>query len=137
MGWIRHLPSVIASGLLFGFIGTPLGLIVFVAGQTIASGHPKPIGDLDLVIFFTTLLGAVPAFVTGLIAGILRVHVRSLPVVALLMAPIGALVTAIYLYAFMLTIESGVPFIDKITLIGAIAAFCCTFLLWRNRAWQV
>ena len=29
LAWIRHLPSVIASSLLFGFIGTPLGTVVF------------------------------------------------------------------------------------------------------------
>ena len=137
MSWIRHLPSIIASSLLFGFIGTPLGLVVFIAGLTIAEGHPKPIGDFGLAFFLTALIGAVPAFLTGFVAGILRIHIRSLLLLALLMAPIGALMTAIYLCIFMMTIRSGVPFIDKIILIGAIAAICCTFLLWRNRPWLI
>jgi hypothetical protein len=141
LSWIRHLPSIIASSLLFGFIGTPLGTVVFLAGIGIADGKPldgfRIFGDLILAAWLAVFFGAVPAFVTGLAAGILRVHVRSLSLLACLMAPIGAVVTAVYVYLALFRHRHAEPMIVWISLTGAVAAFCCTFLLWRNRPWLI
>ena len=135
---IRYLPSIIASSLLFGFVGSPLGCFVFLTAMGIVRGHPLPsFGGFGGVAFLTAFFGAAPAFVSGIVAGILRVHLRSLPILAMLMAPIGAMVTGIYLCILMMAIRSGVPFIGMVILTGAIAAFCCSFLLWRNRPWMI
>ena len=141
MSWLRHLPSIIASMLLFGFVGMPFGAIVFLSAVGIAEG--KPFAMLGILRnpgeagILTALFGAVPAFVTGLAAGLLRIHVRCLLVLAILMAPIGALVTAIYLVILMMVMGSGVPWIGMIILTGGVSAFCCSFLLWRNRPWLI
>ena len=97
MDWVRHLPSIVASTLLFGVIGPPLGLLVLLAEATIERGHPLSIGNPGLLAYLTALAVAVPAFATGFVAGILRIHIRSLLLLAFVMAPTGALITAFYL----------------------------------------
>ena len=136
MSWLLCIPSISASALLFCLIGAPFGAFVFLKGVAIAGGHPLLFSELEITAW-ATLIGAVPAFVTGVAAGILRVHVRSLPLLAIIMALVGALITAIYLVVFMMSLGTGVPWIDKIILVGGISAFCCTFLLWRNRPWTI
>jgi hypothetical protein len=141
LSWIRHLPSIVASVLLFGFVGMPLGAIVFLTTVGIVEG--KPFAMLGILLHpgaagtLTAFFGAVPAFITGLSAGFVRIHVRCLLALAILMAPIGAIVTAIYLVILMMAMGSGVPLIGMIILTGGIAAFCCSFLLWRNRPWLI
>ena len=70
-------------------------------------------------------------------AGILRIYLRSLLLLAIIMAPVGALITAIYFVVFRMSLGLGVPWIDKVILIGGASAFCCSFLLWRNRPWTI
>ncbi|HJT14488.1 MAG TPA: hypothetical protein VJ790_17840 [Dongiaceae bacterium] len=135
MSWLLHLPSICASTLLFCLIGSPLGGVMFLTGWAIGRGHPLSFGEE--VAFLAATFGAAPAFVTGILAGILRIHVRSLLLLAFLMAPVGALVTAIYLVVFMMLLGIGVPWIDKVILIGGLSAFGCSFLLWRNRPWLI
>jgi hypothetical protein len=143
LSWLRHLPSVIASSLLFGFIGTPLGTAVFFAVVHVTSEKPLSYrGFVDLVlgpgIVIAVIAGAVPAFVTGAISGILRIFIYQLPLLACIMAPIGAVMTALYI-ALLIALFGwlGVPKHGEVILTGAIAAFCCTFLLWRNRPWTI
>ena len=136
LSWLFYLPSITGSALLFCLIGAPFGAFVFLKGMAIAQGHPLPFSEFE-VGAWSTLIGAVPAFVTGLAAGILRIHVRSLLLLAFIMAPVGALMTAIYLVVFMTWLDSGLPWIDRIILVGGVSAFCCTFLLWRNRPWTI
>jgi uncharacterized membrane protein YeaQ/YmgE (transglycosylase-associated protein family) len=144
VSWIRHLPSVIASSLLFGFIGTPLGSVIFFAIARITTGKPGPslhkFVDLMLPagLYITVIAGAAPAFAAGVAAGILRIHIRRLALLACLMAPVGAAVTASYIALLRTAMfEHGVPMEGEVIWTGAVAAFCCTFLLWRNRPWTV
>ena len=142
--WIRHLPSIIASSLLFGFIGTPVGAVVFFAILRIAADKPVPLPRnfdefmLTAGIHIAVIAGAAPAFVTGVAAGILRIYIRSLLLLACVMAPVGASVTASYmvlLKAFFFRL--GLPKEGEVILTGGIAAFCCAFVLWRNRPWTI
>ena len=140
MSWIRHLPSVIASSLLFGFVGTPLGSVIFFGVVRLATGKPGLSLDkfidfmLPMGLYITVVVGAVPAFLTGVIAGIARIYVRRLMLLACLMAPAGAAMTASYV---ALVFRHDVAMEGEVIWTGAIAAFCCTFLLWRNRPWTV
>lgn len=136
MSWLLHLPSICASALLFCLIGTPFGAFVFMCGMGIALGRSSLLGEIE-VAFWTTLVGAIPAFATGIVAGILRIYLRSLLLLAIIMAPVGALITAIYFVVFRMSLGLGVPWIDKVILIGGASAFCCSFLLWRNRPWTI
>lgn len=140
MSWIRHLPSIIASNLLFGFIGTPLGTAVFFVTLHVTADKPMSYRNFDdfmlsAGVAIAIIAGAVPAFATGVAAGILRIHIRSLWLLACVMAPAGAAVTA--LYVELLFGRRGVPEQSEVILTGGIAAFLCTFLLWRNRPWLV
>lgn len=142
MRWIRHLPSVIASSLLFGFIGTPLGSVVFLAVLRITAGKPVPAlrEFIDFMVplgfYMTVITGAAPAFATGIVAGVLRIYIRRLMLLAGLMAPVGAAATAAYL-ALLPFSKHGLPMEGEVIWTGAVAAFCCSFLLWRNRPWTV
>jgi hypothetical protein len=140
MAWIRHVPSVIASSLLFGFIGTPLGTAVFfIVLHVTADKPPSYRGFVDFLIghgiVIAVIAGAVPAFATGIIAGIVRIHIRALWLLACVMAPMGAVVTALYIE--LMFGWHGVPEQSEVILTGGIAAFLCTFLLWRNRPWLI
>jgi hypothetical protein len=141
LSWLRHLPSIIASILLFGFLGMPFGAIVFLTAVGIAEGKPFLIFGIlrnpGEAAILSALFGAVPALLTGLAAGLLRIHVRYLLVLAIIMAPIGAIVTAIYLVILMMTMRTGFPWVGMIIVTGGIAAFFCSFLLWRNRPWLI
>lgn len=138
MPWLRALASICASALLFRVIGAPFGGFLFLTGLAIAWGRPLMLFGSAEVVSLAATFGAVPAFITGILAGILRFHIRSILVLAIIMAPLGAFVTAIYLVVFMMTIGIGGPWIDKGSiLIGAVSAFCCSFLSWRNRPWAI
>ena len=140
MGWLRHLPSIIASSLLFGFIGTPLGTAVFFVILHVTADKPMSYQNFDEFmlsagVVIAIIAGAVPAFATGVISGILRIYIRALCLLACVMAPVGAVVTALYIE--LLLGWHGVPNQSEVILTGGIAAFLCTFLLWRNRPWLV
>ena len=140
MSWIRHLPSIIASSLLFGFIGTPVGTATFFIIQHVTADKPPSYrGFVDFMIgqgiVIAVIAGAVPAFATGIIAGILRIYIRALWVLACVMAPVGVVVTALYIE--LQFGWNGLPVQSEVILTGGIAAFLCTFLLWRNRPWLI
>ena len=143
MAWVRHLPSVIASSLLFGFIGTPLGTAVFFVVSNMTSERPlsyRSVVDLVLgpAIVIVVLVGAAPAFVTGAISGVLRIRIRPLLLLACATAPVGAVMTASHVELLSAVFGwEGVPKHGEVILTGAIAAFCCAFLLWRNRPWTL
>ncbi|MBA4095776.1 MAG: hypothetical protein C0484_03280 [Rhodospirillum sp.] len=143
MGWIRHLPSIVASSLLFGFIGLPLGTAAFFTILHLTADRPTSYrGFVDFLIgpgfVIAVIAGAVPAFATGVIAGILRIYIRALWLLAGVMAPVGAAMTAVYTELLnSLFGWHGVPKQGEIILTGGIAAFLCTFLLWRNRPWLI
>lgn len=143
MSWIRHLPSIIASSLLFGFIGTPLGTAVFFVILHVTADKPMSYRNFDEFMLsagvaIAIIAGAVPAFATGLAAGILRIYVRSLALFACLMAPVGAAVTASYIALLEgVFFRHGLMRQGEVIVTGAIAAFCCSLLLWRNRPWLV
>jgi hypothetical protein len=133
--WLLAVFSICASALLFCVIGAPFGGFLFLTGLAIAWGRPLMLFGSGEVVSLAATFGAVPAFITGILAGILRIHVRSTLLLAIIMAPLGAFVTAIYLIVFMMTIGIGGPWIDKGSiLIGAVSAFCCTFMLRRFRS---
>ena len=137
MSWLLVLPSICASGLLFCVIGAPFGGFLFLTGLAIAWGRPLMVfGDDELRLLALTF-GAMPAFITGVLAGVLRIHIRPILLLAVVMAPLGALITAIYLVVFMMTIGIGVPWIDKVILVGGVSAFCSTFLLWCKHPWTI
>lgn len=135
---IRHLPSIVLTGLLFAFIGTPLGALVYLTVAGIALGKPwlilDALKDFGAVLILAVLFGAVPSALTGMTAAILRRHLRSLLLLACFMVPVGAGLSA--LSAFMIfgfRFESPLP--EWIGLTGGISAFCCCLLLLRNCPW--
>jgi hypothetical protein len=131
--WLVAVLSIFTSALLFCVVGAPFGGFLFLTGLAIAWGRPLMVfGSAELASLAATF-GAVPAFITGILAGLLRIYVRPILLLAVIMAPLGALITAIYLVAFMMTLGIGVPWINKVILIGGVSAFCCTFLLRRKR----
>lgn len=135
MGWLRHLPSIIASSLLLGFIGTPLGTAVFFGIPHVTADNPMSYRNFDEFMLsagvaIAIIAGAVPAFATGLAAGILRIYVRSLVLFACLMAPVGAAVTASYIALLEgVFFRHGLMWQGEVIVTGAIAAFCCSLLL--------
>ena len=143
MAWIRHVPSVIASSLLFQFIGTPLGTATFFVILHVTAD--KPVSYRNFVEFMLTagiaiavIAGAAPAFVTGLAAGIVRIYVRSLLLFGCLMAAVGAAATASYIALLEgFFFRHGLVAQEQVILTGSITAFCCAFLLWRDRPWTI
>jgi hypothetical protein len=84
----------------------------------------------------TALFGAVPAGLTGVAAGILRIRLRFLPMQLCAVTPLGALLSG--LPAFVLFgFRDRSPILEWIALTGGIAAFCCTLVLWRYPRWAV
>ena len=101
MAWIRHVPSIVASSLLFGFIGLPLGTAAFFTILHLTADRPVSYrGFVDFLItagfVIAVIAGAVPAFATGVAAGILRIYVRSWLLAGCLMAPVGAAAAVSY-----------------------------------------
>jgi hypothetical protein len=144
LSWIRHLPSIFASSLLFGLIGTPLGTLIFFAILLITADRPvPPLRNVDEFmlgagIYIAIIAGAAPAFLTGIAAGILRIYIRSLALLACLMAPIGAVTTTSYIaFLKVFFFRFGLPKEEEVIWTGGVSAFCCAFLLWRNRPWTI
>jgi hypothetical protein len=126
MGWLRHLPSIIASGLLFCFIGPPLGTAAFFIILHVTADRPPSYRNFDEFmigsgVIIAVIAGAAPSFVTGIISGILRIHIRSLWLLACVMAPAGAVVTALYIE--LLFGWHGVPEQSEVILTGG--RRCC------------
>jgi hypothetical protein len=136
---IRHLPSVIFTALLFAFIGTPLGALVYLSIAGIATGKPwmilDALKDFDIVLGLAIMFGAIPSAVTGIVGRILRMRLNSLPLVTCLMAPIGAGISALYAFA-MFGFRDTSPLLEWIGLTGGISAICCSLLLLRSRSFD-
>jgi hypothetical protein len=139
--WIRCLRPIAVSSLLFSVVGPPLGAVIYLAIAGIAAGKPwmmlEAFKDFGAVLVLAALFGAIPASITGVVAGILRIYIRSLLVLACLAAPVGAAVSVLYVFAVFFRLRDASPLIEWIGLTGGIAAFCCTFLLRRNRPWPI
>jgi len=127
---LLYIPVMLIGGLHFCPIGTVLGTIVFFALAGIAEGKLAEVlrifaSDGVIMIFcFGAIYGGPLTFATGMVAGPLRLHIGSQLLFAAIMAPIGAVTTAIYL------LIPG-PFIGIMPpgglaiLTGAVTAFCC------------
>lgn len=125
-------------------MGTPLGTVVFFAILRITSDEPAPLPRnfdefmLTAGIHIAVIAGAAPAFVTGIAAGLLRIYIRPLLAFAGVTALVGAGVTALYIeFLTVFFFRLGLLKQGEVILTGGIAAFCCAFLLWRNRPWTI
>ena len=137
----RHLPPILASCLLFGIVGMPIGAIVFLVLAGTADGRPFAMFGIlkcpGLAGAATAFFGGIPAIVTGAIAGILRGKRQPLPVFAIVMTLIGAIVTALYVLVLVVTVLNPGRWTDSAMLIGcmaftgAVAAPCCAVLQWK------
>lgn len=132
---IGHLPSIIFTGLLFAFVGTPLGALVYLTIAGFAAGKPwmilEALKDIDMVLGLAAMFGAIPSAVTGVVGRILRIHLRSLPLVTFLMAPVGAGISALYAFV-ILGFRDMSPLLEWIGLTGGISAICCSLLFLRS-----
>jgi len=136
---ILPLPSVALTALLFAFIGTPLGALVYLVIAGTAAGKPwlilDALKDFDMVLGLAIVFGAIPCAVTGIVGRILRSRLNSLPLVTCLMAPIGAGISALYAFA-MFGFRAASPLLEWIGLTGGISAVCCSMLLLRSRSFD-
>jgi hypothetical protein len=131
---------LLLNALLFASVGVLLGGVLFLGMLAIEISDPRaalvflwiPVEAMSGALY----LGGAPAVVTGLVAAFLRTSVRPLPILAMLMAPIGAGITAIYVTLIGVR-SSGYPLISMLSLVGGVAAFCCSFVLWCYRPWLV
>ena len=135
---IRHLPSILLTGLLFAFVGTPLGALVYLTIAGIAVGKPwlilDALKDFGAVLILAALFGAVPSALAGMTAAILRLHLRSQLLLSCLVVPVGARLSALSAFViFGFRFMSPLP--EWIGLTGGISAFCCCLLLLRNWPW--
>jgi hypothetical protein len=122
---LLYLPVMLVGGLHFCLIGTVLGLIVFLTMVGLDGGKPdlvlRVLADEPVMsLYLAAIYGGPPAFVTGLIAGPLRLAMDSHLKFMAAMAPIGLTLTAIYLMIFGRVFEAGF-----MMLAGGIAALCC------------
>jgi hypothetical protein len=132
------MSSIAASGVLFALVGTPLGAIVYLIIAGIAAGKPwmifDALKDFGIVLMLAALFGGIPAGLTGIAAGVLRIRLRSLPMLLCAATPLGTLLSG--LHAFVLFgFRDRSPIVEWIALTGGIAAFCCTLVLWRYPRW--
>jgi hypothetical protein len=136
---MRHLPSIVASSLLFGFVGTPTVTMLMLAATDAESGKPgSAFSGIDgfvliAILCFVAVFIAPPAFVIGVIAGILRIHIRSILVFAGVMSAMAGLATLGLTGAVSFDLLSG----RSIIAATSATVFGCSLLLWRNRPWLI
>ena len=140
MSRVRRLLAVTACGLAFVLVGTPLGTVIVLAGIAAEASKPQmffdAFRDIGVVLWLSAMFGALPAFATGIAAGELRLHIRSMLTFAIAVALVGAITTA--LYECILGIILGAAlWLGLIITTGGFAGFCCSFLLWRYRPWTM
>ena len=131
-----RIPPLFLNVLLFASVGILLGGVLSFGMLATLHDDPRaafvvlwvPVEAMSAALY----LGGAPAVATGLVAALLRNYVRRLPILAIVMAPIGAVITAIHV-ALIGVRSDGYPLIGMLSLVGAIAAFCCSFVLWRYR----
>jgi hypothetical protein len=132
---IRQLPSIIFTALLFAFVGTALGALIYLTIAGTAAGKPwlalYAFKDLDMVLGLAIMFGAIPSAITGVVGRILRIHLRSLRLVVCLMAPVGAGLSAIYAFAIF-GFRDVSPLLEWIGLTGGASAVCCSLLFLRS-----
>ena len=84
--------------IIYGLFGPPLGAVLLLLGSGLTDPNPEqafqliPIAILSIVSSY--LVGGIPAFLTGLLAMLLRLK-RNLPGIAAVTAA-GALLSVIY-----------------------------------------
>jgi hypothetical protein len=126
--------------LLFASVGILLGAVLCFG--MLATFHDDP--RAALVIFWVPgeamsaafYFGGAPAVVTGLVAALLRYYVQRLQVLAIVMAPIGAVIAGIYV-ALIGVRSGGYPLIGMLSLAGGVSAFCSTLLPGCRRPWTI
>jgi hypothetical protein len=131
---LLYIPVMLVGGLHFCLIGTAVGTVLFLTQWGMAQGKPAMVLGMFVsadnaitALFLGAICGAPPAFVTGLVAGPLRLHVGSRLLFATIMAPIGALATFIYLL-ILAPLLGTIPPLSMTMLTGAVAAFCCALV---------
>jgi hypothetical protein len=131
---LLYIPVMLVGGLHFCLIGTVLGTMLFLALWGIAQGKPEMVlgmfasaDNAIMALFLGAICGAPPAFVTGLVAGPLRLHIDSRLLFAAIMAPTGAVATFIYLL-ILAPLLGAIPPLGIAMLAGAGAAFCCALV---------
>lgn len=141
MSWILRLPPASRAILLFGFVGMPLGAIIFLAGVGIVEGKPLvAFGILrypGIALALTVFFGGIPGIATGAIALCLRSKCQSVLGFALVMMATGAAITALYLLIVVMTVDRAKWWPEILILVGGIAAtggvtaFFCALLFNR------
>ena len=135
---LLYLPVMLVGGLHFCLIGTVLGLFVFLTLLGLDGGKPdlalQVLADEPVMPFYlAAIYGGPPAFVTGLIAGPLRLAMESHLRFVAAMAPVGLVLTANYLM-ILNVVFGGVFAAGLIMLTGGIVALCCAvpFGFWTG-----
>lgn len=133
-----RLPPASRSILLFGFVGMPVGAIIFLAGAGIIEGKPlAAFGILrypGIALTLTAFFGGVPGIATGSVALCLRNKCRSVLHFALVMMATGAIITALYLLIVVMMMGGAKWWPEILILVGGVAAtggvtaFCCALL---------
>jgi len=90
--------------ILFGCIGPPVGSLVISIPDALAQS-PDPAGTIGLTAFFSYLYGYIPAFCTGLLAGLILPRVRPSIFIALC-----GLLGFVLAFGFAATWRLGNPF---------------------------
>lgn len=126
---LLYLPMMLVGGLHFGLFGPVIGLILFLTMLGMAGGRPdlalQVLRDAPVQPFYlAAIYGGPPAFVSGLIAGPVRLAKGSHLGFAAAMAPVGLIATAIHLM-ILNVVFGGVPEAGLMMLTGGIAALCC------------
>ena len=126
---------------MFGFIGMPLGAIIFLTGAGIVGGEPLAafgiLGYPGVALTLTVFFGGIPAIATGAIALYLRNKCRSVLGFAWVMMATGAAITALYLLIVVMLMGGAKWWPEILILVGGVAvtggvtAFCCA-LLFRS-----
>jgi len=126
-----YFPAMLLGGLHFCFFGTALGTLLFLTFLGVAEGKPdlalgslRSFDDAMVTLYLGAICGGPAAFVTGMVAGPLRLHMGSRLLFALVMAPVGTVATSIYLL-ILIPLLGGLPPPVPTLLAGAAASFCC------------
>lgn len=128
---LLYIPAVLVGGLHFCFFGTVLGTLLFLTMLGMTEGKPdlvlQSLRSFDgamKTLYLGAICGGPAAFVTGMVAGPLRLHMGSRLSFALVMAPTGTVAMAIYLL-ILAPLLGGLPPPGMTILTGAVSAFCC------------
>ena len=108
--------------IIYGLFGPPLGVVLWMINLSLSNPNPEQTSILlPLAIVSSYLVGGIPAFLTGLLAMLLRLK-RNLPGIAAMTA-VGALLSGIWW--LLMDMFSGFAF----AACGAAAAFVLSVFL--------